>query len=242
VGARGTGAVRRRTQGSDEGAHRPAGGARARSTAYGVPRSAVGHPAHADQSAECQGGKFIGSEIPGDLRRQWIQGTARQPGQARRSKRLCAISPTRGSRAPTAGCSTARMRSARSPRCRSTPAQPKAGHPPRPRLPQGRRAGCRRDERLGEGVHDRCGADRRDRDRREHRDVSVVRAALLAPLPFADADRLVAIWEGYPPGQPRSAFVISGNLGQRDARARYDLPPAQIERYVAGFLAEVSSG
>jgi len=40
----------------------------------------------------------------------------------------------------------------------------------------------------------------------------------------------------------RRAFVISGNLGQRDARARYDLPPAQIERYVAGFLAEVSSG
>ena len=37
------------------------------------------------------------------------------------------------------------------------------------------------------------------------------------------------------------AFVISGNLGQPDARARYDLPPAQIERYVAGFIAEVSS-
>jgi len=37
------------------------------------------------------------------------------------------------------------------------------------------------------------------------------------------------------------AFVISGNLGQPDTRARYDLPPAQIERYVAGFIAEVSS-
>ena len=37
------------------------------------------------------------------------------------------------------------------------------------------------------------------------------------------------------------AFVISGNLGQPDARARYDLPPAQIERYVADFIAEVSS-
>ena len=36
------------------------------------------------------------------------------------------------------------------------------------------------------------------------------------------------------------AFVISGNLGQPDALARYDLPPAQIERYVAGFIAEVS--
>ena len=36
------------------------------------------------------------------------------------------------------------------------------------------------------------------------------------------------------------AFVISGNLGQPDTRARYDLPPAQIERYVADFIAEVS--
>ena len=37
------------------------------------------------------------------------------------------------------------------------------------------------------------------------------------------------------------AFVISGNLGQPDARARYDLPPDQIERHVAGFIAAVSS-
>ncbi len=37
------------------------------------------------------------------------------------------------------------------------------------------------------------------------------------------------------------AFVISGNLGLPDTLARYDLPPAQIERYVAGFIAEVSS-
>jgi 3-hexulose-6-phosphate synthase len=36
------------------------------------------------------------------------------------------------------------------------------------------------------------------------------------------------------------AFVISGNLGQPDGRARYDLPPDQIERYVAGFIAEVT--
>ena len=36
------------------------------------------------------------------------------------------------------------------------------------------------------------------------------------------------------------AFVISGNLGQPDGRARYDLPPDEIERYVAGFIAEVS--
>jgi 3-hexulose-6-phosphate synthase len=37
------------------------------------------------------------------------------------------------------------------------------------------------------------------------------------------------------------AFVISGNLGQPDTRARYDLPPDQIERYVAAFIGEVSS-
>jgi len=37
------------------------------------------------------------------------------------------------------------------------------------------------------------------------------------------------------------AFVISGNLGQADTRARYDLPADQIERLVAGFIAEVSS-
>jgi 3-hexulose-6-phosphate synthase len=36
-------------------------------------------------------------------------------------------------------------------------------------------------------------------------------------------------------------FVISGNLGQPDGVARYNLPPAQIERLVAGFISEVSS-
>lgn len=36
------------------------------------------------------------------------------------------------------------------------------------------------------------------------------------------------------------SFVISGNLGEPDSRARYDLPPDQIQRYVAGFIAEVS--
>ena len=36
------------------------------------------------------------------------------------------------------------------------------------------------------------------------------------------------------------AFVISGNLGQPDGRARYDLPPDQIGRYVAEFIAGVS--
>jgi 3-hexulose-6-phosphate synthase len=37
------------------------------------------------------------------------------------------------------------------------------------------------------------------------------------------------------------AFVISGNLGQPDTRARYDLPRDQIQRHVADFIAAVSS-
>jgi len=37
------------------------------------------------------------------------------------------------------------------------------------------------------------------------------------------------------------AFVISGNLGQPNGRARYDLPSDQIQRYVAGFISEVSA-
>jgi 3-hexulose-6-phosphate synthase len=36
------------------------------------------------------------------------------------------------------------------------------------------------------------------------------------------------------------AFVISGNLGQPDGRARYDLPPDQIQGHIADFIAEVS--
>lgn len=37
------------------------------------------------------------------------------------------------------------------------------------------------------------------------------------------------------------AFVISGNLGQPDTVTRYNLPPAQIERLIAGFISEVST-
>jgi 3-hexulose-6-phosphate synthase len=36
------------------------------------------------------------------------------------------------------------------------------------------------------------------------------------------------------------AFVISGNMGLPDSRARYDLPPDEIQRHVAGFIAGVS--
>ena len=36
------------------------------------------------------------------------------------------------------------------------------------------------------------------------------------------------------------AFVISGNLGLPDSNARYNLPPAEIQRLIAGFIAGVS--
>jgi 3-hexulose-6-phosphate synthase len=36
------------------------------------------------------------------------------------------------------------------------------------------------------------------------------------------------------------AFVISGNLGQPDGLARFKLPPAEIERYVAEFVRKVT--
>jgi 3-hexulose-6-phosphate synthase len=36
------------------------------------------------------------------------------------------------------------------------------------------------------------------------------------------------------------AFVISGNMGLPDSNVRYNLPPAEIQRLVAAFVAEVS--
>jgi 3-hexulose-6-phosphate synthase len=38
------------------------------------------------------------------------------------------------------------------------------------------------------------------------------------------------------------AFVISANLGEPDSRGRLDLPSGEIQRFVAGFIAEVSKG
>jgi 3-hexulose-6-phosphate synthase len=35
-------------------------------------------------------------------------------------------------------------------------------------------------------------------------------------------------------------FVISGNMGLPDGNARYNLPPAEIQRLVADFIAQVS--
>ena len=49
---------------------------------------------------------------------------------------------------------------------------------------------------------------------------SVVRSVLLAPLPFADPDRLVAIWHGYPPSMPRAAVSAPGFYDLQEAPAR----------------------
>ena len=38
------------------------------------------------------------------------------------------------------------------------------------------------------------------------------------------------------------AFVISGNMGMPDSNARYNLPPAEMQRLIAGFISEVSTG
>ena len=47
---------------------------------------------------------------------------------------------------------------------------------------------------------------------------SVVRSVLLAPLPFAEPNRLVVVWHGYPPNMPRSAVSAPGYDDLRDAR------------------------
>ena len=59
------------------------------------------------------------------------------------------------------------------------------------------------------------------------------RVSLIVGLSVAQAKRLAQAG--------LRAFVISGNMGQPDTKGRYDLPPDQIERHVAAFIAEVSS-
>jgi len=51
---------------------------------------------------------------------------------------------------------------------------------------------------------------------------SVVRAVLLAPLPFADPDRLVSVWHAYPPSLPRAAVSAPGFDDLRQARHIFD--------------------
>ena len=47
---------------------------------------------------------------------------------------------------------------------------------------------------------------------------SVVRGALLAPLPFPDPDRLMVVWEGYPPVMPRASVSAPGYYDMLEAR------------------------
>jgi 3-hexulose-6-phosphate synthase len=42
-------------------------------------------------------------------------------------------------------------------------------------------------------------------------------------------------------GKGLRAFVISGNLGLRDAKSRYGLPGEEIERHIRDFIAQVSA-
>ena len=102
---------------------------------------------------DARAGKFIGSEIPADLQRQWIQGTgpARQAERAGREEH-----PQRRLRA---ALRRRRLDVRRRGRARPglddvarQPAQPQAGHPQRSRVHEGRRAGGRRDEQVGAGL------------------------------------------------------------------------------------------
>jgi len=49
---------------------------------------------------------------------------------------------------------------------------------------------------------------------------SVVRSALLAPLPFADPDRLAVVWHGYPPALPRAAVSVPAFYDLQEPQAR----------------------
>ena len=60
---------------------------------------------------------------------------------------------------------------------------------------------------------------------------SVVRGMLLAPLPFADPDRLVAIWHGYPHAMPRTAVSAPGFFDLQESAA------GEISSGVAAFSA-----
>ena len=100
--------------------------------------------------ADARAGQFTGSEIPPDLQRQWVQGTgpAAKPNvPVEKSIRNVAYALLSGGR---------RLDVRRRGRARPgvddvarQPAQPEAGHRPRPALPDGGRAGRRRDERPG---------------------------------------------------------------------------------------------
>ena len=128
--------------------------ARAQQAAHRVSRSRTRTFARTQITVQdARDGAFVGSEIPADLQRQWIQGTgpgreARRPGRRRAS----ATSPTRCCPAPTAGCSTARTRSVRCRRCRWTTSATSSWPSIATRVHEGGRASGRRNEPVGAGV------------------------------------------------------------------------------------------
>jgi 3-keto-L-gulonate-6-phosphate decarboxylase len=97
----------------------------------------------------------------------------------------------------------------------------------------------------GIGVHLQADARRADPTLIERNDLGDVACAIFERVGDAAPVQVVG---GLSVAQAKSlaqtglrAFVISGNLGQPDSRFRYDLPPDQIQRYVADFIAAVSS-
>jgi 3-keto-L-gulonate-6-phosphate decarboxylase len=95
------------------------------------------------------------------------------------------------------------------------------------------------------GIHLQADARRADPTLIERRYLDDIARAIFAGVGGAAPVQVVG---GLSVAQAKSlaqaglrAFVISGNLGQPDGRARYDLPPDQIQRHVAGFIAEVSA-
>ena len=125
--------ARRAARRADAGAPRAAAAPAGAQTAHRVPsgrRHARGHRPH---GADARDGRFAGSEIPPDLQRQWIQGTgpAAKPhapvGEEHPQRRLRAavgrrrLDVRRRGRARPGLDDVARQ-----------PAEPEAGHPPRP--------------------------------------------------------------------------------------------------------------
>ena len=104
---------------------------------------------------DARDGAFVGSEIPADLQRQWIQGTgpAARPGaggdgppqhRVRAAVGRRRLDVRRRRRARPGVDDVARQ-----------PAQPQAGHSPRPGVHEGRRTGRRRNEPVGAGFFGR---------------------------------------------------------------------------------------
>ena len=152
--AGGAGALRCRAQGGHGRAHRAARRARAQARAHRLSRSRTASIGRTSITVkDAREGNFVGSEIPHDLQRQWIQGTGpaarpRRVGRGRTSQRRLRaavrrrrLDVRRRGRARPGVDDVARQ-----------PAQSEAGDSSRSAVPDGRRAGRRRDEQVGDGL------------------------------------------------------------------------------------------